>query len=62
MKGAIKDQDEISRASLELLQVNANKAALEEMCQEQKNKIERAQAEWQDSEWACCRFRTTMVA
>ena len=49
MRGSIADQEEMTRLGLELMQVSANKAALENMCREQKEEIERAQAQWVES-------------
>ena len=51
MRDSIKDQVEMTKAGLEMLQVSANKSALEVRCREQKEEIDRAQAEWQDSEY-----------
>lgn len=62
MKDSIKDQDEMTKEGLEFLQVSTNKAALENMCKEQKEQIDRAQLEWQESECARCRFRALIMA
>ncbi|KAI0722552.1 hypothetical protein C8Q76DRAFT_614426, partial [Earliella scabrosa] len=46
MRESIKDQDQATLAGLECLQVAANKAALENMCKEQKAEIEKARNEF----------------
>ena len=50
MRESIKDQDQATLAGLECLQVAANKAALENMCKEQKAEIEKARNEFAERE------------
>ena len=61
MRGSIADQEEMTRLGLELMQVSANKAALENMCREQKEEIERAQAQWVECKLLHCDLGPTLL-
>ena len=46
MKSSIADQDEMTKAALEYVQVSANKEELDRRCEVQKEEVGRAQEAW----------------